>query len=212
MNEREEEILNGACAVFMKYGIKSVNMDDVAKNLRISKKTLYKYVSDKRDLINRCFDLVHSQEEKAITQICARGLNAIDEMFEISHFAVGMLQGLHPSIHFDMEKYYPEVWKDMVNKRDTQVYSCMHANMVKGMEEGLYRDNLKPEILAKIYITKLDAVFDGEIFPPDQVSFAEVYMELFRYHIRGIASEKGIAYLVEKMAKESKTNATKPNL
>ena len=95
MNEREEEILNGACAVFMKYGIKSVNMDDVAKNLRISKKTLYKYVSDKRDLITRCFDSYLS-EEKAITQICARGLNAIDEMFEISHFAVGMLQGLHP--------------------------------------------------------------------------------------------------------------------
>ena len=93
MNEREEEILTGACAVFMKYGIKSVNMDDVAKSLRISKKTLYKYVSDKRDLITRCFDLVHSQEEKAITQICARGLNAIDEMFDDQQVRHGRERG-----------------------------------------------------------------------------------------------------------------------
>jgi hypothetical protein len=81
----------------------------------------------------------------------------------------------------------------------------MHANMIKGMEEGLYREDLKPDIMAKIYLTKMDAVFDGELFPPSVVSFADVYMELFRYHIRGIASEKGIAYLVEKIKRETQS-------
>lgn len=181
-------------------------MDDVARNLRISKKTLYKFVTDKGDLLAKCFDTVHDQEQDHIQAICGRGLNAIDEMFEIAQFVAGMLQGLHPSIHFDLEKFYPEVWESTTKKRDTHVYECMHANMSKGVQEGLYRSDLKVDILSKVYITKLDAIFDGELFPPEEVSFKEVYLEFFRYHIRGIASEKGRAYLVEKIKKETSNN------
>lgn len=190
----------------MKYGIRSVNMDDVARNLRISKKTLYKFVSHKADLLARCFDIVHEEEDQAITSICSSGVNAIDEMFEIAHFVVGMLKGLHPSIHFDMEKFYPEVWQKMTKQRDEKVYECMHANITKGIEEGLYRGDINADIISKIYITKLDAIFDGELFPPEQTSFEAVYLEFFRYHIRGIASEKGIEYLVDKVKRETSNN------
>lgn len=201
---KAKKILEGATEVFMRYGIKSVNMDDVARNLGISKKTLYKYVKDKADLLRQAFQAMHRQEEEVIGEICSRGLNAIDEMFEISQYILGLLNNLHPSVHFDMEKYYPELMKQVEDKRESTVFSCMLTNMNKGIKEGLYRKDLKPEVLARIYIHKIDAIFDGELFPPSEVSFGEVYIEFFRYHIRGIASEKGIAYLVEKMKQETK--------
>ena len=185
--------------VFMKYGIKSVNMDDVARNLGISKKTLYKYVTDKNDLLTKALALHARDESEAMDAIFSKKLNAIDEMLEISSYVSGILKQIHPSIHFDLEKYHPEVMKNMRDAHETMIYQCMKSNMEKGIEEGLYRKDLNVHVIAKIYIEKMDATFNSEIFPPQEFSFPDVYMEYFRYHIRGIASEKGIKYLTEKV-------------
>lgn len=199
MTEKEQQIIVGAGEVFMKYGIKSVNMDDIAKILGVSKKTLYKFVKDKNDLLRKALAMHFKMEDMAMTMICAKNQNAIDEMMDIAEYVTGLLQQMHPSIHFDLEKYHPEVWKEMMVNQHTLVYECMKGNMEKGIKEGLYRSDLNIEVIAKIYIAKMDVTFDSTIFPPKQISFSEVYSEYFRYHIRGIASEKGITYLKQKV-------------
>ncbi|NNE54961.1 MAG: TetR/AcrR family transcriptional regulator, partial [Flavobacteriales bacterium] len=198
----ETQIIEGASAIFMKYGIKSVNMDDVAKNLRISKKTLYKYVSDKSDLLRKALNVHGQLEDSTIRSICNKNLNAIDELFEISHFIGNMLKEIHPSIHFDLEKYHPELWNELLDSRHKMVYECTYANLKKGIAEGLYRKDLNAEVIARIYMAKMDVVFDGELFPPNEFNFQQVYLDYFRYHIRGLASDEGIKYLVQKMKDE----------
>lgn len=199
MNEKELHIIKAASEVFMRLGIKSVNMDDIARSLGISKRTLYQYVKDKNDLVRKCMLSKCDAEDKAVEEICSLGLNAIDELFEISHFVTDLLSKMHPSIHFDMEKYHPEILKDMVHNRQSAVFTCIHSNLEKGKKEGLYRADLNTVVISKIYMAKMDIVFNAEIFPPNETSFADVYLEYMRYHIRGLASEKGIEYLVEKV-------------
>ena len=199
VEEKAQKIIEGAAGVFMKYGIKSVNMDDIARNLGISKKTLYKYVSDKNDLLMKALASHSSAEKCAMDAICDKDLNAIDEMLEISNYVSTLLKQIHPSIHFDLEKYHPEVMKNMMEAHEMMIYSCMRNNMEKGIKEGYYREDLNVHVISKIYIEKMDATFNSEIFPPNEIPFSEVYMEYFRYHIRGIASEKGIAYLTKKV-------------
>ncbi|MEO0404283.1 MAG: helix-turn-helix domain-containing protein, partial [Bacteroidota bacterium] len=117
MEEREKEIIHKAAQVFMRLGVKSVNMDDVARHLGISKKTLYKYVRDKNDLVMKSFALEHEMENEAMTSILKQNMNAIDESFEMMKFISQMLNGLHPSIIHDIEKYHPEVFHEMQNKQ-----------------------------------------------------------------------------------------------
>ena len=202
MEEKQHQLVHQAKDVFMRYGIKSVTMDDIARHLGISKKTLYKYVSDKNDLIRQILSISCDMEEEVVKNIMGRKLNAIDESFEISHFVVNQLKQVHPSIHYDLEKYHSETWREFKSRNSGNIYNCMTANMEHGIEEGYYRDDLNIPVVAKIYISRFDAVFDGELFPVTQYQFSEVYLEMFRYHIRGIASEKGIQYLVEKVKKE----------
>lgn len=199
MTEKEQKIIAGAGEVFMKYGIKSVNMDDIAKNLGVSKKTLYKYVKDKNDLLGKALTMHCQVEEMAIAEIRDKDHNAIDEMLEIAQYFTELLQQIHPSIHFDLERYHPEVWKEMMTNQHAMVYKCMAGNLEKGIKEGLYREDLNVDVIAKIYMAKMDVTFDSTIFPPKEISFSEVYREYFRYHIRGIASEKGITYLKKKV-------------
>lgn len=204
MSDKLSHIVSRSTDIFLRYGIRSVNMDDVAKHLHISKKTLYQYVKDKNDLVRKAMFDMCSQHDSSISSICSSDLNAIDELFGITEYVTGILKGMHPSVHFDLEKYHPEVWHEMQTFERESITKCMTANIEKGISEGLYREDLNIPIIVKMYIARFDAVFDSEIFPPSEYEFAEVQWEVFRYHIRGIASEKGIEYLRKKVKKELK--------
>lgn len=203
MNEREQQLIKQAHQVFMRFGIKSVTMDDMARNLGISKKTLYQHVSDKNDLVTKVLQWDCCVDQESIHEIVSRGLNAIDENVEIGKFIVERLRSIHPSIHFDLEKYHSEAWKE--SRRETQklIVELVSQNLKKGIEQGLYRHDLNIPVIAKVYMSRFDIVFDPEIFPPQEYDFAEVYLEMLRYHIRGIASEQGTKYLIDKLNKEN---------
>jgi AcrR family transcriptional regulator len=202
VEKNELEIVEKSFQVFMQFGIKSVTMDDVARHLGVSKKTLYKYVEDKNDLVKKALTMSCDIENANIEAICEKNLNAIDESFEISNYIFKHIQTMHPSIVFDLQKYHTEAWLEFRNEKRSKIDECYMRNMNKGMKEGLYRDDINPEIITKFYTQRFDILFDPEIFPLDRFNPADTYIEIFRYHIRGIASEKGIKYLKEKMKKE----------
>ncbi|MCB0792568.1 MAG: TetR/AcrR family transcriptional regulator [Flavobacteriales bacterium] len=202
MDERGTQIIDQAGKVFMRLGIRSVNMDDIAQHLRISKKTLYQYVKDKNDLVSRAVELICTHHRTSINAICERGMNAIDENFEIAKFLAAQLSQMHPSIHFDLQKYHAEAWDLLDRTEKADIERCVTLNMQKGIGEGLYRADLNIPVIAKIYIARFDATFDGELFPASEYNFQDVIWEMFRYHIRGIASDKGLKYLERKVKKE----------
>lgn len=199
MDEKEEKIIQQATDVFMRYGIKSVNMDDVSRHLGISKKTLYQYVKDKADLVCKAVKSFSHREECILRSIAQRKLNAIDESLEIMKWVLSVLQNTNPAVEFDLEKYHPEVYRNMREQRDRIVFDGMIQNLKKGQREGYYRKDFNPELIAKIYLSRMDCMFDPALFPAMQWSLSTIYTQTFIYHIRGIASEKGLAYLNEKM-------------
>ncbi|MDQ3101581.1 MAG: TetR/AcrR family transcriptional regulator [Bacteroidota bacterium] len=202
MEEREQHIIEQAGKIFMRLGVRSVNMDDIAQHLRISKKTLYQYVKDKNELVQRTVQQICDHHRSCICSIREKGLNAIDENFEIATFLAGQLEQMHPSIHFDLQKYHAEAWDLLQRTEKADIYECVTANMQHGIEQGLYRDDLNIPVIAKIYIARFDVTFDGQLFPQNEYNFDDVVWELFRYHIRGIASEKGLKYLTKKVKRD----------
>lgn len=199
IQEKESKIVESATDVFMKYGIKSVNMDDMSRHLGMSKKTLYLYVKDKEELVRKSVAFFCTKEDSEIREICHHGLNAIDESLEIMKWVLSVLQHVHPSVNYDLEKYHPEVARAMKENRHRAIYDCIRLNMKKGQREGLYRKDFNADIIAKVYIARIDIIFDQELFPMDQHNLSDLYREIFKYHIRGIASSEGLDYLKEKM-------------
>lgn len=202
MEERGQQIIEQAGKIFMRLGVRSVNMDDIAQHLRISKKTLYQYVKDKNELVLRTVKFICDHHRSSICAIREKGLNAIDENFEIAKFIADQLGKMHPSIHFDLQKYHMEAWDLLQRTEKADILECVTANMQKGIDEGYYRDDLNIPIIARIYIARFDVTFDGVLFPSQEFNFDDVVWEMFRYHIRGIASEKGLKYLMKKVKKE----------
>jgi len=193
--DKEQKIIADAIKVFMTYGIKSVTMDDIARHMRMSKKTLYQYVSDKNDLVTRCLQHDCHITEATVRDILSKDSNAIEENFEISKHIVEDLKNIHPSIFYDLEKYYPEAWNMMQNLRHEFVAVVMKHNMERGIKEGVYRKDLDVELMTKLWVARLNMIFDPTLFSLSEYNLVDVYRQMFIHHIRGIASDEGVKYI-----------------
>lgn len=203
MEKKFEELLLRIIPVFMRLGIRSVTMDDIARELSISKKTIYKYVKDKPDLVDKAMIWFCKQNQDVVNEITKNSSDAIDEIIGISKHAGQQLQMIHPSVHFDLQKYYPEAWSSFNSYQIDFIRNQIEANLKRGIKEGLYRDNINTHIISHLFAAKIDMVFDPEIFPVGKFSFSDVHLEMMRYHIRGIASGKGVEVLTKKIKNEN---------
>ena len=197
--EKEERIIKGALNLFLQAGVKSINMDDVSTHLGISKKTLYKIVSNKADLVKQAFTLHQSSFISMIEAIKAKNTNPIDEIFEIDQQLCVMLKNRPPHLISNIRKYYPEVWYILDAIRKENIFECVYLNIQQGIEQGYYRKAINGNILAKLMINTVEAIVDDELFPLTQYNFKNILQENRIYHIRGIATEKGINYLENKL-------------
>jgi len=208
MEKKKQHIISESIQLFLKFGVKSLTMEDIARKLGISKKTLYAHVKDKEDLLLQAVILFGKFEDKQLNEICSRGLNAIDESLEIKKWVLDMIQNIHPSVAYDIEKFHPAVSKRMKTSRHENVYRSIFQNIVKGQKEGLYRSDINADILAKLYIGRMESIFDQELFSSTTYNVSDVYMEWFIYHIHGMATSKGLQ-LLENNFKNNKTKTRK---
>lgn len=203
-NKIQLDLLQKAMNIYFRYGIKSITMDDLARHLGKSKKTIYKYVSDKNDLVRKVMMLQLRQEEHRFYEIREKNLDAVEELFEINKYVSDILKKLNPSIQYDLNKYHKEAFNDVCHHREEMMFNCVLSNLKKGMDQGYYRPDLNAEIITKLHIGKMNLLFDGEFFPPDKYTFYQVHQEYFYYHMRGILSEKGTTHLNEILNNQAK--------
>lgn len=199
MNEELKSILLKVRELYMRYGIKSITMDDVASNLGISKKTLYKYVTDKEDLVAKTIDLELEMQKDNMNCKHGENLNAIEQLLFVSKMINHKLKQMNPSTEYDLRKYYPAHYHKLITARRNQMYSNVVANIVKGKEEGLYRLDLNDDIIAKLQVSRVENMMDNDVFSITEFTSNKFFQEIFIYHIRGIANEKGIAFLESKL-------------
>ena len=199
--EKEKVILKLA-EIFMRYGIKSVTMDDLARELGISKKTLYLHFPDKESMIRQVVDHQIHQQQAAINQMLENcSLNAIDQIFQMSLFIFQQLNMVSPSLIYDLKKYYPGIWAHIVEIKRNNIYETIINNLDKGIQEGLYNPGHHARILAHMYVNRLEFYTIGDHDLQD-LPLWQIFSSIFTYHVRGISSLKGISYLEELLQKE----------
>jgi AcrR family transcriptional regulator len=188
-------------SLYRKYGIKSVTMDDVSRELGISKKTLYQYVHDKDDLVRKVIELEISASHSRLHLICRDDLNAIEELVEISQCIGYMLKEYSAVVEYDLRKYYPDLYISLREVRRKNMFTFFQNNLLKGKLEGLFRENLDVEILTKLSVSHIDSMIESEVIDLSEFLEPKFFHEYFVYHLRGIVNEKGLDVLTEHLQK-----------
>ena len=199
MNKKTEDIIQKACEMYTKYGIKSISMDDIAKACGISKKTLYEHVSDKKDLIKQVLEQEFSENSSLPHTINLDKENAIDALFIVYKGSVEFFKEFNLSMEYDLEKYYPDLYKKSKTKRRKHLYDKIVTNIKKGQKENVYRNDFNIDIITKLHILKIESVLNTDVFIKDDYSIVEIFKEMFLYHFNAIATDKGRIALNKKI-------------
>ena len=197
MNEKKLELIERASAVFMKFGIKSVTMDDLSRELGLSKKTFYKYFDDKNDLVYSIMDAKLNMDKAVCTESTASAENAIEAFVNISRVVIEHFSNINPTVFYDLKKHFPEAWKIMEQHKWEFVLNNIHTNILQGIQENLYRENLDPQIIARYYVASIDIIMDGDVYPWPEFKPDNIVAQIHRFQIRGMVSEKGMTYIKE---------------
>jgi TetR/AcrR family transcriptional regulator, cholesterol catabolism regulator len=206
MNAELINILEKVGAMYHKYGIKSVTMDDVARELGISKKTLYAFVCDKDELVDKVIQYQTEKHGEIYQEIFNRSLNAVEELLEVNKSTNLIMKDHSHVIDYDLKKYYPDIYKKIHENQREGMYNGVLENMRKGKREGLFRQDLNEEVIAKLYVSRIMCMTDNPVFTTDEFTSPRFFTEIIIYHIRGIANEKGIQVLEEKLKNDVKND------
>jgi len=176
-------------------------MDDLAGHLACSKKTLYKYFRDKRDLVSQALHSHIDGLEVQMKEMMASNGNAIDMAMAEMESKHKMLSAINSTVLYDLKKFYPKVFEATHARRRNMIRSVVIHNVTRGMEQGLYREDLNVDAVADLHLALVEDMVrqaeNGTLPRP----LAEHFKELFTYHIRGIASPKGLVHLESNLPK-----------
>lgn len=187
----KEKILNGAGELFVKYGVRSISMDDIARHLSVSKKTLYQHFADKEDLVTQASEAHINTSKKHYDELTNSAANAIDELAKISVFMRKEMTNMNPSLLFDLQKYHPNAWAAWLNHKNNFIRESVVRNIKQGMNEGYFRSDINPDVLAAVRIEQIPIAFDERVFPRDKFTLAEVQLQIFDHFVYGMCTEKG---------------------
>ncbi|GAA3778960.1 TetR/AcrR family transcriptional regulator [Corallibacter vietnamensis] len=191
----KEDILKTAVELFLNYGFKSVTMDDIANAQGISKKTIYQYFENKNILVKEAVMHLFQTVSSGIKDICDLEKNPIEEILEIKKFLMHNLKDEKSSPQYQLEKYYPKIYKDIKEKQFCVMENCIICNLERGVQLGLYRETINVDLISKIYFTCIMALKDKELFPLNNFSMHTLMNNYLEYHLRGICTQQGLKKL-----------------
>jgi len=202
VEEIKQKIVEGAALLFHKYGIRSVSMDDIARHLSISKKTIYQYFKDKDQVVTLALRAHMDKEMQEYEEIFDVSDNAVEELAKVSKCMRSDFKDMNPSLLFDMQKYHPDGWNLWMEFKNEFIKGHVLRNLKRGIKEGYYRKEIDPEVMARFRVEQVQLAFDDTIFPKDEFDFKEVQMQFLNHFVHGIVTEKGHELFEEYLEKQ----------
>nr|WP_315151241.1 TetR/AcrR family transcriptional regulator [uncultured Flavobacterium sp.] len=192
----KNKIIAKATDLFLKLGFKSVTMDDIAGEMCISKKTIYKYFCNKEMLIEESTAMVHKAVHQSIFAIVEKKYNAIEENFETRKMFKEMFKAGGASPIFQLKKHYPEIYDTVMSREINECNSVFKQNIEKGIQQGLYRKNTPIDTYVGFYYTLIFNI-NGNISSEKVAS--ELELQALEYHTRAMATPEGIIELEKQL-------------
>jgi len=180
--------------LFFQKGIKSVSVDDIAKELGISKKTFYKFFKSKEELLDKLVQSHIETERLEIEKLVLSSKNAIDELYNIFKFNTANCMNMGNQFVDELKKNYFKTWRKLEVHLYNDVPLVIFKNLERGQNEGLYCQYLQKEYIAQIYSKNIFNTLEYFV-SQHQCSIVQLFQCHFLYHVKGIGTKKGLEEL-----------------
>ena len=190
MDEVKTRIISGAEALFLAYGVKSITMDEVAKKLGISKKTIYQHVADKDELVNLAVQMSMENQENQVELIHATAKDPIDEVLKLSDYMRTLFVNMNPFLLMEIQRYYPKAYDSFLSFKEACIINSLAENFKWGISMGFYRPQINIDVLSRLRMEEVEWGFNPRIFKEGK-HFTDVQIQLLDHFLYGICTLKG---------------------
>ncbi|WP_242921174.1 TetR/AcrR family transcriptional regulator [Pontibacter liquoris] len=187
----KDKIAEAAFGLFCQKGIKSVSMDDIAQHLGMSKKTIYKWFDNKDEVVYAACQQYLLAVENTCEGIITKAENAIAELFDLMALSKKVFTEIHPSIFHDLQKYHPTGWELWESHKRNYILQKIKQNIARGMGEGLFRNDLEVDIVARLRLAMIEMPFNAMLFPQHKFDIPRVQLACLEHYMLGMATLKG---------------------
>lgn len=199
-------IIEESDKLFCQYGFKSVTMDDIAKHLGMSKKTIYQHFSDKDELVNILIESRLNNQDCVIHESAEKAKDAVHELLLTLATMNESLGNLNPKMFYDLQKYHPKAWLYFKNFKEKSLGSAILANLERGITEGIYKAEINKDILTQLRLDHVELIFNRhDHYTANKYNIAQVMIEITEHFLYGICNKKGLA-LIATYKEELKNN------
>jgi AcrR family transcriptional regulator len=190
-----ERIIQGGEDLFLTAGIKSVTMDDIAKHLGMSKKTIYQFFKDKNELVIALVKKKLQQDEDHICSIINQSGNVIEEMINMMKGSEEIFSRINPIVIHDLQKYHPEAWQHFQSFKADVIVHTLEELLTKGIKQGYIRPDIDVKIMARMRVNQVEMGFNPNVFPVTEFSTWKVQYQFLEHFNYGICTLKGYKLL-----------------
>ena len=190
--------------LFMRYGIRSVSMDDIATQLGISKKTIYQYFTDKDELVDGVVDEDIREMQTECIQTSTEAQDAVDEIFLTVERIVEQFRNMNPMLIYDLEKFHVRAYQRFMEHKNKFLLQIIRRNLEWGIKEGVYREDINVDVLSKFRLESMMIAFNIDLFPPSRYNLADVTKVIIEHFVFGVASQKGYRLILKYQRQRNK--------
>jgi AcrR family transcriptional regulator len=206
MNDTYQRILQQSEVMFLRFGLKSVSMDDISNQLGISKKTLYHHFEDKETLVVSVVSQVLNHNYSLMMADVVKSQNAIHEEILAINLMSNLFQTMNPYILFDLQKYYPKGFEIFLKHKNERIAEKCRKNLVRGIEEGLYRPEINIPIMLRLRQESLMLPFKPEFQSGLSANLVEIATEISIFFLNGIVTSKGKKWMEKYQSQHKKVS------
>jgi len=195
MEDISDKILETAGSLFLKYGVKSISMDDIARELSISKKTIYHFFKDKNEIVYLISERFLKEQEDKFDKVQNESKDPIELLYGGTLHAREIFEKINPYVLFDIRKYYKEAWCLYLDFEKNVMFRSLVTTLEEGIEKGFFRADIDVQILATLRMEEIKIAFDKDVFPDESFNFKEVQYQILDHFFYGIMTDEGNALL-----------------
>ncbi|KPL14816.1 MAG: hypothetical protein AMS26_09345 [Bacteroides sp. SM23_62] len=186
-----DRIVSVAFELFMKYGVRSVTMDQISRHLGISKRTLYEIFRDKNQLLRDGLDYYANIKRKDAKDLIRQSDNVIETIYKLARKGEEMKQQINPLFFEDIRKYHPDVHALITTDGRYRDYSLTYDLLSKGINDGIFKKGLDIGLVNNFFHEVMNIVMNEEIFPKDRYTHEDIFRNIIMPYLTGISTEKG---------------------
>ena len=199
MNEELKTLISQIRTIANTNGIEAISLQKLRNSSDISNDLLDKYFKNEEMLVEAILEDERKKFEEIFVDHDFDGyFDAIDILFTVIKEMAAKFYNLSPSVTHKYEELYPEIFEKHIEERINFIFNKIQINLTKGISQGMYRDDVSIELVARLYIRRLIDLHNIENFPPENFSFNTMFEQMFENFVRSVATTEGLAYFEKK--------------